>query len=70
MVIVSRNALNATSPIVIVVPCMTYRPGRRFYSSQVLLNAPEGGQRGSLAPQALTHLDRMLLIALDLPGQS
>jgi mRNA interferase MazF len=92
VVIVSRDAINASSPVVIVVPCTTYRPGRRLYPSQVLLHAPDGGlgvdsvalgeqvralaksrlgrQRGLLSQQALTQLDRALLIALDLPGQS
>jgi len=92
VVIVSRDAINASSPVVIVVPCTTYRPGRRLYPSQVLLHAPDGGldvdsvalgeqvhalaksrlgrQRGLLSPQALTQLERALLIALDLPGQS
>ena len=92
VVIVSRDAINASSPVVIVVPCTTYRPGRRLYPSQVLLQAPDGGldvdsvalgeqvralaksrlgrQRGQLSPQVLTQLDRALLIALDLPGQS
>ena len=91
-VIVSRDAINASSPVVIVVPCTSYRPGRRLYPSQVLLHAPDGGldvdsvalgeqvralaksrlgrQRGLLSPQALAQLDRALLIALDLPGQS
>jgi len=42
-VIVSREAINASSPVVIVVPCTTYRPGRHLYPSQVLLHAPDGG---------------------------
>jgi mRNA interferase MazF len=91
VVIVSRDAINASSPVVIVVPCTTYRPGRRLYPSQVLLHAPDGGldvdsvavgeqiralakshlghRRGLLSQQALTQLERALLIALDLPGQ-
>ena len=90
VIIVSRDAINAASPVIIVVPCTTYRPGRPLYPSQVLLRAPEGGlavdsvglgeqvralassrlgrRRGQLSPQALTQLDRALLIALDLPG--
>ena len=90
VVIVSRDAINAVSPVIIVVPCTTYRAGRRLYPSQVLLRAPEGGLnsdsvalgeqvralatsrlgrwRGQLSPEALTQLDRALLIALDLPG--
>ena len=45
VVIVSRNAINAASPVVIVVPCTTVREGRRTYPSQVVLRAPEGGLR-------------------------
>ena len=43
VVIVSRDAINAASPVVVIVPCTTYRPGRRLYPSQVLLRAPDGG---------------------------
>jgi mRNA interferase MazF len=90
VVIVSRDAINAVSPVIIVVPCTTYRAARRLYPSQVLLRAPDGGldsdsvalgeqvralttsrvgrRRGQLSPEALTQLDRALLIALDLPG--
>jgi mRNA interferase MazF len=92
VVIVSRDAINVSSLVVIVVPCTTYRPGRHLYPSQVLLHAPDGDlnvdsvalgeqvralaksrlgrQRGLLSPQALAQLDRALLIALDVPGQS
>ena len=45
VVIVSRNAINRSSPVVIVVPCTTWSEGRRVYPSQVLLHAPEGGLR-------------------------
>lgn len=91
VVIVSRDAINTVSPVVLAVPCTTYRLGRRLYPSQVLLHAPDGGltadsvalgeqvralaksrlgrQRGMLSAEALTELDRALLIALDLPGQ-
>jgi mRNA interferase MazF len=44
-VIVSRDQLNAALQTVIVVPCSSYRPGRRIYAAQVLLRAPEGGLR-------------------------
>ena len=43
VVIVSREAINAASPVILVVPCTTYRVGRRLYPSQVLLHAPDGG---------------------------
>ncbi len=43
VIVVSRDAINAASPVVIVVPCTTHRPGRRLYPSHVVLKAPEGG---------------------------
>jgi mRNA interferase MazF len=42
-VIVSRDAINLNSNVIVGVPCTTYRPGRRIYPSQVLLKAGEGG---------------------------
>lgn len=43
VIIASRDAINAASPVILAVPCTTYRPGRRLYPSQVLLRAPDGG---------------------------
>ena len=43
VIIVSRDAINAASPVIVVVPCTTHRPGRRLYPSQVLLHTPDGG---------------------------
>lgn len=43
VVVVSRDAINASSPVVLAVPCTTYHPARRLYPSQVLLRSPEGG---------------------------
>lgn len=49
-IIVSNDAINASSQVAIVVPCTTYRPGRRIYPSQVLIIAPDGGlDRDSVA---------------------
>jgi mRNA interferase MazF len=45
VVLVSRDAINQASPVVVVVPCTTYRGTRRIYPSHVLLRAPEGGLR-------------------------
>ena len=45
VIIVSRDAINAASNVVIAVPCTSYREGRRVYPSQVLLSTPEGGLR-------------------------
>jgi mRNA interferase MazF len=41
--IVSRDAINAYSPVVLAVPCTTYRENRRVYPTQVLVIAPDGG---------------------------
>ena len=43
VVVVSRDAINESSPIVSAAPCTTYREGRRIYPSQVLVKAPGGG---------------------------
>ena len=43
VIIVSRDAINAASAVVIAVPCTTHRQGRRLYPSQILLHAPDGG---------------------------
>lgn len=43
VVIVSRNAINDASPVVVVVPFTTYREARRIYPSQVPVEAPDGG---------------------------
>ncbi|NEP09497.1 MAG: type II toxin-antitoxin system PemK/MazF family toxin [Symploca sp. SIO2C1] len=39
VIIVSRNAINAASSVVLSVPCTTYREGRRIYPSQLLIRA-------------------------------
>ncbi len=43
VIVVSRDAISTYTPVVIAVPCTSYRPGRRRYPSHVLLRAPEGG---------------------------
>jgi len=45
VIVVSRDALNEASPVVVVVPCTTWKPERRIYPSQIVLRAPEGGLR-------------------------
>lgn len=42
-VIVSHDIINASSPVVIVIPCSRSRPGRHSYSTQVQILAPDGG---------------------------
>ena len=43
VIVVSRDAINEGSPVVLAVPCTRQRRGRRVYPSQVVLRAPEGG---------------------------
>ena len=43
VIIVSRDAINATSSLVIAVPCTTYRGQRELYPSQILITTPDGG---------------------------
>ncbi len=42
VIIVSRDAINDNSPVVLVVPCTSYR-GQRIYASQVTVRPPDGG---------------------------
>lgn len=50
VVIVSRDAINRSSPVVIAVPLTSWTEGRRIYPSQVSIAAPEGGlSRDSIA---------------------
>ncbi|BAZ33059.1 MazE/toxin transcriptional modulator MazF [Cylindrospermum sp. NIES-4074] len=43
VIIVSRDVINVSSPVVLAVPCTTYQSGRRVYPTQVLILAPDGG---------------------------
>jgi mRNA interferase MazF len=43
VIIVSRDAINANSPVVLAVPCTTHRPPKKVYPTQVLIPAGEAG---------------------------
>lgn len=43
VIIVSRDAINAYSPVVLAIPCTTYQTGKRVYPTQVLIQVPDGG---------------------------
>ena len=45
VIVVSRDAINRSSPVVIAVPCTSWSSGRNLYPSQVRIAAPEGGLR-------------------------
>jgi mRNA interferase MazF len=42
--LLSRNAINRFSPVVVGIPLTTYR-GQQLYPSDVLISMPEGGVR-------------------------
>ena len=65
IIVVSRDAINRSSPVVVVVPCTTLRQGRRIYPNDVVLRASEGGLRadsvalgGQIRAIAKTRLTR------------
>ena len=43
VIIVSRDAINTYSPVVLAVPCTTYQSGKRVYPTQVLISSPDAG---------------------------
>ena len=50
VIIVSHDVINANSPVVLAVPCTTYRSTKRVFPTQVLIQAPDGGlDRDSIA---------------------
>ena len=62
-IIVSNDSINASSQVVRVVPCTTYRPPRRIYRSQVLIIAPDGGfDRDSIAREQVRALAKIRLL--------
>ena len=42
VIIMSRDAINLHSPVVIGVPCTTFS-GHKIYASQIVIHPPEGG---------------------------
>ena len=43
VIVVSRDAINTASAVILAVPCTTYHAGRRVYPSQMVISAPDGG---------------------------
>jgi mRNA interferase MazF len=41
IIVVSRDAINAYSPVVLAVPCTTYQNSKKIYPTQVLIKVPE-----------------------------
>ena len=44
VLVVSREAINRSLPIVAILPLTTHRPGRRIYATEVLIPAGAAGQ--------------------------
>lgn len=45
IIIVSRDAINLYSPVVLAVPCTTYKQKKRVFPTQVLIKASNNGLR-------------------------
>ncbi|MFW6359415.1 MAG: type II toxin-antitoxin system PemK/MazF family toxin [Chroococcales cyanobacterium] len=43
VILASRDIINSYSPVVLAVPCTTYRRDKRVFPTQVLIQSPEGG---------------------------
>jgi mRNA interferase MazF len=61
VVIVSRDVINAYSPVVLAVPCTTYKENRRVYPTQILVMAPDGG----LSNDSIFMADQVRVLAKD-----
>jgi len=59
IIVVSRNAINDNSPVVLAVPCTTYQPGKKIDPTQVLIKAPSGG----LSNDSLALADQVRVLA-------
>jgi mRNA interferase MazF len=59
VIIVSRDAINAYSPVVLAIPCTTYQTGKRVYPTQVLIQAPDGG----LTNDSITMADQVRVLS-------
>lgn len=58
-IVVSRDPFNSVSPVVVVIPCTSYRERRRIYPSQVLLRAGQGG----LAVDSLAQAEQVRVVS-------
>ncbi len=43
VIIVSRDVINAYSPVVLAIPCTPIKQEKKIYPTQVLIQSPEGG---------------------------
>ena len=59
IIIVSRDAINLHSPVVLAVPCTTYKQGRRVFPTQVSIEKSDGG----LSKDSIAMADQVRVIA-------
>jgi mRNA interferase MazF len=59
VIIVSRDAINTHSPVILAIPCTTYQSGQRVYPTQVLIQAPDAG----LTNNSIAMADRVRVLS-------
>jgi mRNA interferase MazF len=59
VIVVSRDVINVYSPVVLAVPCTTYRPQKTIYPTQVLIQSPNGG----LSKDSLAMADQVRVLS-------
>ena len=59
VIIVSRDAINTHSPVLLAVPCTSYHPSKRVFATQVLIKAPDGG----LERDSIVKADQVRVLA-------
>ena len=59
VIIVSRDAINLYSPVVLAVPCTSYQQGKKTFPTQVLIKTPQGG----LSKDSIAMADQVRVLA-------
>lgn len=59
IIIVSRDVINTNSPVILAVPCTTYKIGKKVFPTQVLIKASEGG----LSNDSIAMADQVRVLA-------
>lgn len=59
IIVVSRDAINLYSPVVLAVPCTTYKQGKRVFPTQVLIKKFDGG----LSQDSIAMADQIRVLA-------
>ncbi len=61
VIIVSRDVINAYSPVVLAVPCTTYQSHKRVYPTQVLIKASDS--EGGLTSDSIAMADQVRVLS-------